>query len=100
MEQDSSEGGAVDLREAFNDIDLHVQNRENDGYAVKKVPTLYGLLIKISRGKIKNEEQAKKVFIFIILITNLFTFYLIYQQFGGGGDIIPAEDIPAEISNP
>lgn len=86
--------GVIDLRDELKDIDLHVRSSLNVPMKNHNVPKMYGLLIKFSHGIIKNEEQAQKFFVVLILLTNIITFYLIYKNFGGQEDI-PAEVVPA-----
>jgi hypothetical protein len=86
MEQNNSEEGVIDLSETLGDISLHAQTSdfENDVASTKRVPAMYGLIIKLSRGVIKSEKQAKNFLVLLIIIVNLISFYLIYKQFGGG----------------
>lgn len=104
MEQNDSEGGVIDLSETLGDISLHAQSGDNSGASVniKKVPAMYGLIIKLSHGAIKNEKQAKGFLVLLILVVNVFSFYLIYKHFGGGNNeaVISEGNVAAESVMP
>lgn len=93
LEKPKSE--VIDLREELKDIDLHVRSSSGSLVSLRKPPKMYSLLIKCSHGLIKNEEQAQKFFVVIIIMTNLVTFYLLYKNFGGEQEKVPAEVVPA-----
>lgn len=104
MEQNDSEGGVIDLSETLGDISLHAQPGDNSSVSanIKKIPAMYGLIIKLSHGAIKNEKQAKGFLVLLILIINVFSFYLIYKHFGGGNNevLISEGDVADESMMP
>ena len=97
MGQEGEQMEVIDLSQALNETRREVIEDETaaDPYAEadgRKVPGIYRVIMKLSGGIIKTENQAKTVAVLIIILTNLITFYLIFQEQAKDE---PLDEIPA-----
>lgn len=97
MEQNNGQEELVDLSQVLNENEPPAADKsgqEEDLPPEVKIPGLYGVVAKLSRGLIKNEKQAKAVLVILIILLNAITFSLIFGNNKTGQQI----DMQAEMS--
>jgi len=84
MEQENGSEEVIDLSSALKEIEHEPVVQDVQEQNLNHIPGVYRLIIKLSGGIIKTEGQAKVAAILIIILTNLFTFSMLFKDKNSG----------------
>jgi hypothetical protein len=92
MEKDMTSREVVDLSQVLNEAEAAPEAPGEEAVRQEEMPGLYGLVGRVSGGKIKTQKQARLVLVVLIILMNILTLSLILRDpSGAGGSKVPVQ---------